>query len=241
MKPPHRKLLASFAVLLLVACQSNAPRVAAEPALPAAAAGYQPAPADQGVVYQMQPGQSQTTIYVYRAGRAARFGHNHLLTVPQLEGWVWIPDDRLNAARFSLRFRLDQLQVDDAALRAATGGGFATPRSAGDVAGTRSNMLKSLDADRYPWVVLNAVAISGEWPLAVADVAVTLHGVTQIRRVVLRIEHDARTLQASGRFAVRQSDFRITPFAILGGALAVADTVAIDFTIRAATVSPASP
>jgi hypothetical protein len=48
-------------------------------------------------------------------------------------------------------------------------------------------------------------------------------------------------LQASGRFAVRQSDFGITPFAILGGALAVDDTVAIDFTVRAAADSAARP
>ncbi|HET8883208.1 MAG TPA: YceI family protein [Solimonas sp.] len=232
-----RKFLLSFPLagaLALGACQSAPSQPTGNAALE-----YAAAPVSGGVVYRLQPDASQTTIYVYRAGRAARFGHNHLLTVPQLEGWVWIPDDRLNASRFSLRFRLDQLQVDDPALRAATGGGFATPRSADDIAGTRSNLLKSLDADRYPWVVLNAVAISGEWPLAVADVAVTLHGVTQVRRVVLRIEHDARMLQASGRFAVRQSDFGITPFAILGGALAVDDTVAIDFTVRATTDSAA--
>lgn len=227
----------SFAITLaLGACQSASPRPDDHAAMP-----YATAPASGGVIYRVQAAQSATTIYVYRAGRAARFGHNHLLTVPQLEGWVWIPDDRLNASRFSLRFRLDQLQIDDPALRAATGGGFATPRSAGDIAGTRANLLKSLDAERYPWVVLNAVAISGEWPLAVADVAVTLHGVTKIQRVVLRIEHDARTLQASGRFAVRQSDFGITPFAILGGALAVDDTVAIEFTVRATTDSAARP
>lgn len=222
--------------LALGACQSTPSQPNDHAALPFVAA-----PASGGVVYRLQPDRSRTTIYVYRAGRAARFGHNHLLTVPQLEGWVWTPDDRLNASRFSLRFRLDQLQIDDPALRAATGGGFAAPRSADDIAGTRANLLKSLDADRYPWVVLNAVAISGEWPLAVADVAVTLHGVTQMQRVVLRIEHDARMLQASGRFAVRQSDFGITPFAILGGALAVDDTVAIDFTVRATTDSAARP
>jgi hypothetical protein len=234
-----RRFLLSLSLagaLALGACQSAPSQPAGEAAL-----AYATAPASGGVVYRLQPDASRTTIYVYRAGRAARFGHNHLLTVPQLEGWVWIPGDRLNASRFSLRFRLDQLQIDDAALRAATGGGFATPRSADDIAGTRANMLKSLAAERYPWVVLNAVAVTGEWPLAVADVAVTLHGVTQVQRVVLRIEHDAQALQASGRFAVRQSDFGITPFSVLGGALGIDDTVAIDFTLRATAVSSASP
>lgn len=237
MNTAHAKLLASFAVLLLTACQSNAPRIEPE-AAPRAAAAYQSAPLDQRPVYQVHAERSQTTIYVYRAGRAARFGHNHVLTVPQLQGWVAVPGDQLNASHFSLRFRLDQLQIDDAALRTATGGGFATLRSADDIAGTRTNMLKSLDADQYPWVVLNSMAVIGEWPVAVADVAISMHGVTRIQRVVLQLEHDAQRLGVRGRLALRQSDFGITPFSILGGALGIDDTLAIDFALQAVVVKP---
>ncbi|NGY04816.1 YceI family protein [Solimonas terrae] len=220
------------ATLVLGGCQSSPPLADAGAPMPFVAA-----PTSAGIVYLLQPEPSRTTIYVYRAGRAAHFGHNHVLTVPQLEGWVQVPDDQLNAARFSLRFRLDQLQVDDAALRAATGGGFSTPRSADDIAGTQHNMLKSLDADHDPWVVLNSVTVVGEWPVAVADVAVTLHGVTRVQRVVLHLQHTARELGARGSLVVRQSDFGIKPFSILGGALGVDDTLAIDFDLQLQAIS----
>lgn len=238
MKKSNLGCWAALTALLLVACQSNAPRLDAAPSELAAAAEYVQPPPDPGAIYVVQPQHSAVTIYVYRAGRAARLGHNHVLTVAQLEGWVAVPDERLNASRFSLRFPLDQLRVDDAALRAATGGGFSTSRSADDIAGTQHNMLKSLDADHYPWVVLNSLAVIGEWPVAVADVAVTLHGVTRAQRVVLHLQHDARQLDAQGSLVVRQSDFGIAPFSILGGALGVDDTLAIDFKLQLQAAGP---
>src|SRR3546814_2829277 len=64
--------------------------------------------------------------------------------------------DDTRTAQFALHFRLDQLQIDDAALRIATGGNFGTPRSKADIDGTQKNMLKSLDAERDPDVVIRS-------------------------------------------------------------------------------------
>src|SRR3546814_13969484 len=74
---------------------------------------------------------------LYRAGAAARFGHNHVVTVPRLDGWLAMNGDDTRTAQFALHFRLDQLQIDDAALRIATGGNFGTPRSKADIDGTQ--------------------------------------------------------------------------------------------------------
>src|SRR3546814_8199309 len=71
--------------------------------------------------------------------------------------------DDTRTAQFALHFRLDQLQIDDAALRIATGGNFGTPRSKADIDGTQKNMLKSLDAERDPDVVIRSVKLAGEW------------------------------------------------------------------------------
>src|SRR3546814_5733534 len=93
--------------------------------------------------------------------------------------------------------------------------------------GTQKNMLKSLDAERDPDVVIRSVKLAGEWPMLVADVAITLHGVTRIQSIVMAAVRDGDSIKTDGRFALRQSDFGIAPFSILGGALAVDDVLAI--------------
>src|SRR3546814_13943983 len=66
----------------------------------------------------------------------------------------------------------------------------------------------------------------------VADVAFTLHGVTRIQSIVMAAVRDGDSIKTDGRFALRQSDFGIAPFSILGGALAVDDVLAISFTLQ---------
>ncbi|WP_051362006.1 YceI family protein [Solimonas soli] len=227
------KRLALALVLLLAACQAPAPRPTAEAMSDAALAQYRAPLAGEGVRYRLDAAASRLTIYAFRGGAAAKYGHNHVLAAPQLEGELLLPGEALRGAQFTLRLRLDQLQIDDAALRAQTGGSFASLRSAADIEGTQRNMLKSLDAAQYPDVVINSIEVAGDWPLAVARIAVTLHGVTREQRVALRVERDAAGLRASGALALRQSDYGVQPFSILGGALSVQDELAVEFRLVA--------
>ncbi|WP_051278544.1 YceI family protein [Solimonas flava] len=225
-----RALLAGAVLLLAAACAVPAPQPAEAPG---AAETYAPLPADGATLYRIDAAASRVAIYVFRGGSAARFGHNHVLAVPQLEGAVRVPDGPAGAAQFALRFSLDALRIDDAAQRAATGGSFASARSAQDIDGTRRNMLKSLDAARYPEVVIRSLAVHGDWPVLVADVAISLHGVRRTQTVPLHVERGDGRLRARGSLAIRQSDFGIAPFSILGGALAVQDVLAIEFDLVA--------
>ncbi|WP_020649965.1 YceI family protein [Solimonas variicoloris] len=222
--------LLAGAALLLAACAAPAPQPAEAPG---AAETYAPPAADGAALYRIDADASEVAIYAFRGGRAARFGHNHVLAAPQLEGVVRVPDAAAGAAQFALRFSLDALRIDDAAQRAATGGSFASARSAQDIDGTRGNLLKSLDAARYPQVVIRSLAVHGDWPVLVADVAISLHGVRRTQTVPLRVERDERQLRARGSLAIRQSDFGIAPFSILGGALTVQDVLAIEFDLLA--------
>jgi hypothetical protein len=204
-----------------------------------ALAHYRAALPGDGALYALDAAASQVTIYVFRGGAAAKYGHNHVLAAPQLEGQVRVGES-LRDARFSLRFRLDQLQVDDAALRRRTGGSFAGERSAADIDGTQRNMLKGFDAAQGADVVINSVAVAGDWPIAVARVAITLHGVTREQTLPLHVERVDDRLRVTGTFALRQTDFGVQPFSILGGALSVQDEIAVDFTLLA-TAASASP
>lgn len=164
---------------------------------------------------------------VRRGGLFARLGHDHVVASRHIEGQAWAPAQG-KPGRTAFRFRLDQLTVDDSALRAENGLGNAPAADA--IAGTRNNMLtKVLDAEKYPYVDVAAVT-TPQGPLQ-ADI--TLHGVTRRYAIpaVLAVRPDG--IGASGSFTLKQTDFGITPFAVMGGALAVQDELELRFSINA--------
>jgi hypothetical protein len=177
-------------------------------------------------VLHIVPRESLLTITVRRGGALARLGHDHVVASRTLQGVVAPAPGR---AQF--QFRLDEMSVDEESLRQAAG--LTTTPSADAIAGTRHNMLvRVLDAERYPWVRVEARR-SGNSEVLAADI--TLHGVTRTVQLPVRIEAaaDGRVLQASGSLLLKQSDFGIVPFAILGGAMAVQDQMELAFRITA--------
>ena len=211
--------------LLLAACTplAVAPPVPATPA-PAMAPLAPPARAEKLLAIDTQA--TLLTITVRRGGALARLGHDHVVASRTVTGWV-APD--LKQADF--QFRLDAMSVDESALRASAG--LDTTPSAEAIAGTRHNMLvRVLDAERYPDVRVQATLQAGG---NAVDAAITLHGVT--RQVVVPVTlvnlPDGGGLRASGAFVLKQSDFGIVPFAILGGAMAVQDPMELAFDIVA--------
>ena len=231
-----RLLLPALFLPVLVACQTVAPQPAATAPTPQTdlRAEYQ-ALAQAGPVYAVDPAASQVRIFVFRAGAAARLGHNHVLSAPKFEGYVSLPSEQATDARFELRVPLTELVIDDSNIRAETGGSFSGERSADDIAGTRRNMLgeRGLQADQFPIVRLRSVAVEGDWPVLVAQVEVTLHGVVRTQAVMLHVERNAAQLKVEGNFTLRQSDFGVTPLSALGGLIKVQDPVAISFRLIA--------
>ncbi|MGK5029714.1 YceI family protein [Janthinobacterium sp. MDT1-19] len=225
----HRRALLAYACTLLAACTPFAPPPAASlPAAPVTAPAMQaPLWQQPGVhVLHIAPLESLLTITVRRGGALARLGHDHVIASRTLQGVV---APALGRAQF--QFRLDEMSVDEESLRQAAG--LTTTPSADAIAGTRHNMLvRVLEAERYPWVRIDARrAGNGE----VLDAAITLHGVTRTLQLPVQIAlaADGRSLQASGNLLLKQSDFGIVPFAILGGAMAVQDQMELAFRITA--------
>jgi len=182
--------------------------------------------AQNGPVLRIDAQQSLVTITVRRGGALARLGHDHVVASRTLDGWV-APE----RGQAFFQFRLDAMSVDEAALRAQAG--LETTPSNEAIAGTRHNMLvRVLDAERFPQVTVRARtgAIAG-----VLDADITLHGVTRKVAVPTTVVSaaDGRSLQASGKLLLNQSDFGITPFSVLGGAMAVQDQMELAFDIRA--------
>lgn len=184
-----------------------------------------------GRLYRIDPRASDIRIFVFRGGPAARFGHNHILTAPRFEGRVLLPKEGVDHVRFDLVFRLDQLEIDPPALVDRVGEGFATVLSADSLAGVRAHMLgeRNMQADRYPLVRIRSLQVEGETPAFAARVEVEMHGRRRDLWLPLQVRISPGQIAVDGRMILRQTDFDITPYAVLGGLLAVRDPVLIEF------------
>lgn len=205
-RPDRRTLLlAGLAGLALLAgCAGPAPGPGTGPAavLPGPATG------------------NELRVLVFRGGSAARLGHNHVLRAGDL---------RVEAAAPGpvLRFRLDALAVDPAELRAGLGPAFASAVDDAARHGTRANLLKALNADAHPEVTVRTLQQIGEGGRRAVEAEIGLHGV--VRRQWFVVEVDGQ--RARGEVVIRQSDFGIQPFTVLGGLLAVQDALVVQFSL----------
>jgi len=226
-----RRALAAFVVAgVTAACAPPALRPT-EPAggVPAGfpAAYYQSAVARGDAVFRIDPALSVVVIEVRRAGSLARLGHDHVVASHDVRGSI-APQTGVA----DLYVPLGLLVVDESTLRAEAG--FDTQPSADDIAGTRRNMLtRVLEIERYPYAVVAVKGVASGVDHPVADVAITLHGVTRTMQVPLRIETRRDEMAVTGSVAIAQTDFGITPLSILGGAIQVADEVRLHMEISA--------
>jgi polyisoprenoid-binding protein YceI len=201
------------------------------------AATYAPLRAAGARVFTLNPARSEVRIYAFRSGKAARFGHNHVLSAPDFQGFFHLAPDGTAASRFDLAFRLDQLALDDPQHRAALGPAFASAISAEDTASTRNNMLgdNNFQAARFPWVRIHSVQISGDAPKFAARIAVELHGQTREMLAPLTVNGLPEKLVVEGALVLQQSDFGVKPLSVLGGLLSVQDAVIVEFKLSGET------
>ena len=200
--------------------------------LPPAAAGpgqheawYAKARQAGEAVFTIDAAQSLIRVTVRRGGALARLGHDHVIASRTVAGFV-----APRAGRADFQFRLDQMSVDEAALRSEAG--LDTTSSPEAIEGTRNNMLKRvLEADTFPLVSLSARRIAGKPSLLRLDI--TLHGVTRSYDVPARVEQAGVRLVASGDMKLLQTDFGITPMSVMGGAMTVQDEMELQFRIVA--------
>jgi polyisoprenoid-binding protein YceI len=232
-RPLRRTVLVVVCVALLGGCGPRRAEVPATAGSEVQARSVAVAPAG-AQVYRIDPDGSTVTLRVYRAGRLAALGHNHVITSTAEAGRAWTTGEPAGSG-FEVRVPVAGLVVDDPAARAAAGADFPGEVSEAARDGTRRNMLRAevLDGEHFPDIVVTGDALGGSWAQPVVTARVTLRDTTRTIEVPLAIERQSRALTARGTFRVLQSDFGITPFSVGGGAIAVADAVDVAFEIRA--------
>jgi hypothetical protein len=207
--------------LLFIASATGATSAAAPKDFPAA---YYLQLAAQGKnILKVDSPHSLVIIEVHRAGLLSSLGHDHVVASRDVAGYVSV-----STGVADLYVPLDRLLVDDPGLRTAAG--MNKQPSQQDIEGTRRNMLtRTLDAEHFPFALIH-IARKDDGPL---KVAITLHGITRSYAVAAQFETVLRGISVAGSMSFRQSDFGITPLAVLGGALKVQDRVDLRFQILA--------
>src|SRR5438128_8566153 len=227
--PSRAGLAAALLALMLGACappvRERAPAAAPPAEFPED--HYLEALAQGKPVFRVDSRESLVVIEVRRGGSLARLGHDHVVASHEVGGYV-APDE----GRADLYVQLERLEVDEAALRAEAG--FDTQPTESDIEGTRANMLvRVLEADRFPFALIRVSGVGSSRREAAMSVAITLHGVTRALQAPARIDADADLIEVSGRLSFDQTDFGITPYSVLGGAIAVRNGVDLRFRVRA--------
>jgi YceI-like domain len=184
-------------------------------------------------VYRIDPSQSQVIILIYRGGKLAHLGHDHVAISRNLGGFVMLSENKADA-RADIYMPLKSLSLDEPALRKRYG--LTSTLSDGDVVNTGHNMLtKVLRADQFPFVELKVKSQSGMLtPLkarSAVSVMFTLNGESVQKTLDVSVAQESAGWRFRGTFFVEQSEFDITPFTALGGLLTVQDRLDIEFDI----------
>lgn len=242
MSPQKQTFHGSLALLLLTTvmlagCQpapvpqsAAAPSPAPEPAWPGPY--FDQASADGKDVFRLVPATSRVDVLVRREGPLARFGHDHVITVRELEGFLLI-GQRGEDSLARLRFPVERLEVD--ALEARRRYQLDTEPDEADINATRENMLRGvLESGRWPYIFIEMSELAGQQGRLRAALEVRVQDTVYSSRETFELSRQGEEIVVEGTLLLRQTELGLEPFTALGGGLRVADTLEILLSLRAA-------
>jgi hypothetical protein len=184
----------------------------------------------QRSLYQLDSASSMVQIKVLRGGAMAKFGHDHIVASRDIQGYLLLGDN--NACRADFYADINNLIVDDPVLRDRAN--LLTTPSEKDIAGTKTNMLISLQAEKFPLVQLQSLDCSGALDGQPVTTSISLHGVIQEQQLTMTVARpNTNSVVISGSFAILQTDFGIKPFSVFNGLLKVKDRLEISYQLVA--------
>jgi polyisoprenoid-binding protein YceI len=230
--PRYAVISAGLVLLGLAACQTSPPPVETPPAAPAVT---EPGATPMGArELHVIPEESLLQILVYRGGAMARLGHNHVIASHQLGGAVYVTATTTQT-RFDIAIPVNDLTVDEPAMREMAGPDFPpnVPESARD--GTRKNLLSEalLDGAKYPTIRLRALDVIEAANGYDMGVEITIKDQVRTVRVPVAVERTEGSLTASGELPLKQSELGLKPFSVAMGTLIVLDDMKVRFQITA--------
>jgi hypothetical protein len=217
--------------LVLAACRTVPPPQVAPPPAPPPPVTVVPEIIKH---YRINAERSQVLILVYRDGPMAKLGHNHVLSVHALAGDVTMPADTSQTS-FRLQFPVAGITIDEPSLRAQQGEDFNATVDAASIDGTRGHMLgeKLLDATRFPLIRLASGPLRAEGEHWLVTLHITVRDHDCSLEVPVALVATADELSASGEFDLTHAQLGLTPYSVGLGALRVAETIHIRYSLLA--------
>jgi len=190
---------------------------------------YQSAEASRNI-FVVDSDQSYADIVVRRGGRLKQFGHDHVVTFRNLEGFLWKASSG-RGVQADLRIGLKPAEIDQQAARETYR--LDTDPSAADIESTARNLhVEVLDTERYPTAWLHVSSVERNTHQPTARVHLTLKEVERSFSLPVQLSDADHRQTVSGHFVILQSDFGIEPFSVLGGNLKVLDELEVYFHVE---------
>lgn len=224
--------LALALVILLSACQpaerpEAVPETAGGTPVDWPQANYEAAARKGSAVYHLTPGSSNIDIIAGREGPMARFGHDHVISLYDAEGFLAISEP-FSGSLADIRFRVADLEVDEAGKRQQYR--LDSKPDSDDIESTRRNMLyRVLEAEQWPFIFISISDIASSQNGWSADVELRVKDHVYRDRLPFNLTMTAGTARVSGEMKLKQSELGLQPFSVLGGGLRVADELRIHF------------
>ena len=178
-----------------------------------------------GTRYRLDKFRSQFTIKVRASGLLASLGHNPTIAAGDFWGFLTFDADRPEQSSFEMTVRADSLEVTDDVKQKDKREMEATMRD------------EVLDVGKHSEIRFTSTGISsspvGEdtFQLRISG-ELALHGVKRQECISAQARFRDNGVQLTGKFALRQSDFKIKRVKALAGALKVKDELELAFDIQ---------
>ena len=186
------------------------------------------AAAQEKTAYSIASAQSKLEIHVYKEGMFKAFGHDHLIAATEISGEAQLDAQKIEDSTVRLQIATKSLTVVDPG---------ESEKDRRDVQATMEGE-KVLDVAKFPEITFTSSGISGAkknaegWELTISG-KLKLHGVEKTVSFPLRVQTESAQLRGEGEISILQTDYRITPVKVGGGAVKVKDKLKITFTIVA--------
>jgi polyisoprenoid-binding protein YceI len=177
--------------------------------------------------YTLVPAESSVMIHVGKSGVFSGFAHEHDVAAPLTSGQVTVDDSDLPKAAVTATFDARRLTVVPE----------HEPKDAPKVQETMRGP-EVLDAQRFPRIRFTSTRVvakrfgGGNYQVDLTG-NLELHGVVRQVTLPLRVQLLEDQLIATGRVALRQTAFGITPIRLAGGAVTVPDELNIQLKVVA--------
>jgi polyisoprenoid-binding protein YceI len=185
-----------------------------------------PASGADALRYRIDSGKSRFIVQVFRSGIFKVFAHDHTIRIRDFSGEALVTPGSLAPASLQLAIRADSLVVLDK----------VSDSDRREIEATMRNQV--LETSQHPEITFKATQVEaerrgeGDYTARIRG-DLTLHGVTREIQIVARVEFGDNIMRATGNFAIKQTDYKITPVSIAGGTVKVKDEIKFTFDIAA--------